>query len=278
MLLTEPPGWNGLLALKSHICSRLARFSRTISPSTACNAAAFFDADLRYILTITLVELPENDYSELNQAALNLLSSLNDIVNEDLVNPSHGPASSSLGSPEPHLHNGLAIIGDRYPRLNSLISFLESTSGQYNLVTGPRTLFKLLENQAGKLAIERVLAWKELLERTIAGVKELKRLNLPTAQQQELKDSPESPSTPAEPSARQSTASAVIDAIFKDFCQRDCGTLHEIKLKVSDEWQSGAQQSALDMFMSVCNEMVWQEAKCGPFKYAISPLSCRVSS
>jgi hypothetical protein len=169
MLLTDSPGWNGLLALKLCISRRLARFVRTTTASTPVdsrrrrNEAAFLDADLRYIFHTTPVELADYDYTELDQAALNLLASLNEIVNEDLVKPSHGPNGQPVKLPESPVENGMAIIADRFSRLWSLITFLESASGEYTLITGPQTMFKLLDNTAGKLAVERVLAWKELL-------------------------------------------------------------------------------------------------------------------
>jgi hypothetical protein len=196
MLLTESPGWNGLLALKLRLSPKLARFVRTTAPSTPVdsrrrrNDAAFLDADLRYILHATPVELPEYDYTDLDQAALNLLASLNGIVNEDLIKPSHGPNGRPVKSPESLLDDDTAIFADRFPRLWSLISFLESASGEYTLITGPRPIFKLLDNTAGKLAIEQVLAWKELLERTILGAKEFKNINLPAAQPQHTLESP----------------------------------------------------------------------------------------
>ncbi|KAL2869472.1 uncharacterized protein BJX67DRAFT_379026 [Aspergillus lucknowensis] len=268
MLLTDSPGWNGVQALRSHLSGRLARFTRTIAPSAPVNArkwrndAAFLDTDLRSIITATpaTIEHPENDYSEIEQTALNLLSSLNEIVNNDLVKPSQAP--------ECHSQNGMALLGDQYPSLDSLIKFVDCTPGQYNLIIGPRALFKLPENQTGKSAIDRVIAWKELLERTILGAKELKNVNLPIVQQH---DTPESPLAQEKPGQQQRTASAVIDAIFKDFQQRDCGISHEIKLRISDEWQSDTHQAAFDMFISVCHQMVWQEAKCGSFKVKVDP-------
>ncbi|KAL3440864.1 hypothetical protein BJX65DRAFT_314391 [Aspergillus insuetus] len=269
MLLTESPGWNGLLALKLRLSRKLARFVRTRAPSTSVdsrrqrNEGAFLDADLRYILHATPVKLPEYDYTELDQAALNLLASLNGIVNEDLIKPSHGPNGRPVKSPESLLDDDTAIFADRFPRLWSLISFLESASGEYTLITGPRPMFKLLDNAAKKLAIEQVLAWKELLERTILGAKEFKNVNLPAAQPQ---DTPESPPSQAD---FPTTAGGVVRAIFEDFRQSKCGPPHEIKLKVADEWEYGAHQGALDMFISVCNETIWQEAKCGPFKVKV---------
>ncbi|KAL2859987.1 5'-methylthioadenosine/S-adenosylhomocysteine nucleosidase family protein [Aspergillus lucknowensis] len=262
MLLTDSPGWNSLQALRSHLSGRLARFTRAIAPSAPVKArkwrndAAFLDAGLRYIITATpaTIEQPDNDSSEIDQTALNLLSSLNDIVNNDLVKPSQAP--------ERHSQDGMANLGDQYPGLNSLVNFIEYTPGEYNLITGPRALFKLPENQIGKTEIDRVIASKELLERSILGAKEPKNVNLPTVQQP---DTPESPLAQEKPDLQQRTASAVIDAIFKDFRQRDCGISHEVKLGISDEWQSDTHQAAFDMFISVCHEMVWQEAKCGSF-------------
>ncbi|KAJ0425354.1 hypothetical protein BJY00DRAFT_179523 [Aspergillus carlsbadensis] len=271
MLRTELPGWDALQILRLHISRKLARFVRTTSPSKPGdsrrqrNDAAFLDADLRYIFHATPAEIPDSDLTELDQAALGLLASLNNIVNVDVIKPSHGLNGQPASAPESALDNGTSIIANRFPRLGSLITFLESASGQFTLITGPRTMFTLLENTAGDLAIERVRTWKQLLERATLGAREFKNINLPAVKPQ---GTPESHLLQAD---HQADAGRVIRTIFKDFRQSACGTGHEIKLKVSDECQSCAHQVALDMFMSVCNKMVWQEAKCGPFKVNLNP-------
>ncbi|KAK4867782.1 hypothetical protein LT330_006665 [Penicillium expansum] len=281
MLPTESLGWNGLQALKSRLSDRLARFTRNRMPDSRPhklqNDAAFFEADLRHIFTKTpmVFNVSEHDYYDMDQMAQNLLASLNDMVNRDLIESLEGPNSQKSKSPEsgqfkrsrtaPH---DIMVLGDKYPRLTALFEFLDVSPDQFNLTTGPGSLlFSLPQGEAGNIAMGRVTKWKAFLEQCAVGTQKSQGLQLISLQQEEL--SAKEPSQD-QPDLRQKRASAVVDTIFKEFRHHNCGKVHEIKLRVSDDWQTGPYQTALEMFVSSCPDgNVWQEAKCGSFHVTI---------
>lgn len=109
-----PTGWNGLQALKSQLTGRLAGFTRRQRPSgqprKSDNNAAFFEDDLRYILTAKAVVVPlsEERYKDMDNMSLCLLAELNDIVNRDLINLPDGKdchESKSPGNMIPNLYD-----------------------------------------------------------------------------------------------------------------------------------------------------------------------------
>lgn len=279
MLPTESLGWNGLQALKSRLSGRLVRFTRNRVPHSRPyklqNDAAFFEVDLRHIFTITptIFDIPEDDYDYMDEVAQKLLVSLNEMVNGDLIERLEGLNSQESKSSEnvsskcsrtaPY---DIMVLGDTYPRLSALFGFLENSTDQFNLAMGPGScLFRLSQGQAGTIAMENVTKWRLFLEQ------------IATRKQKSLAFQPISPhgaellsteSTQNQLDFRQKRASIVVHAMFKEFRQYNCGKTHEIKLRVSDEWQTGSHQAALDMFVSCCpDDSVWQEAKCGSFRY-----------
>lgn len=163
------------------------------------------------------------------------------------------------------LGHDITVLGDKYPRLSALFGFLDTSLDQFNLTTGPGSLlFILPQGLAGSIATDRVAKWKTFLEQSAAGTP--KSQVFQPISHQELEFSTKE-STENQPELHQKRASVVVDAIFKEFRYHNCGKAHEIKLKVSDEWQTGPCQTALDMFVSSCPDgSVWQEAKCGSFQ------------
>jgi hypothetical protein len=278
MLPTESFGWNGLQALKSSLSGRLAGFTRNRAPQSGpqkwLNDAAFFEADLRYIFKATpvIVDLSDQDYGDMDQMAQDLLVSLDHMVNGDLIKPLEEPnrqeskwsESRPPGHSRPARHD-IAILSDKYPRLGALISFLDTGPVQFNLTTGPGSLlFTPPQGRAGIIAMDRVTKWKAFLERLAAGIQKSQSIQFNSLQQAEwlAKES-----TQYQLDVLQKRASVVVDAIFKEFRQLNCGVTHEIKLRVPDEWHTSHRLPALDMFVSCCPDgSVWQEAQCGSFR------------
>lgn len=263
MLLTKSLGWNGIQILKSRLTGRLAKFVRNTKPDSRPhklqNDAAFFEIDLRYVLTATpvVVEFSEHDYADMDQLARDLLKSLNDMVNGDLIGPLE---EARIG---PH---DLSLLGDSYPRLTSLVGFLDASTGQFNLTTGlDAFIFKLPEGQAGNIAMERISKLKAFLERFMADTQKSQGFKTISQPQVEL---PEDFPSLKLPRVHEKRASVVVNTIFNEFRQLSCPETHEIKLRVSDEWQTGPSHITLDMFLSCCfSGNTWQEAKCGTFQY-----------
>ncbi|KAJ5608344.1 hypothetical protein N7537_004963 [Penicillium hordei] len=259
MLLTGSLGWIGIQAVKSRLIGRLARFTRNTQPDSRPqklqNDAAFFEADLRYILTATPVgaDFSEHDYADMDQMAQDLLASLNDMVNGDLI----GPLGATWIGP-----HDISLLRVKYPRLTSLIAFLDMSMDEFNLTTGSGSvLFILPQGQAGSLAMERITNLKAFLQRFAANTQKSQGLQIISPPQTELS---EKVYTQGQPGVHVKRASIVVNAIFKEFRQLSCGEAHEIKLRVSDEWQTGPFDTILDIFVSCCPDgSIWQQAKCG---------------
>ncbi|KAK2786761.1 hypothetical protein FQN53_006237 [Emmonsiellopsis sp. PD_33] len=285
MLPTESLGWNGLQALKSRLCGRLSRFTRDNSiagrPDKSQNDAVFFEADLRYIIMTTpaVVDISDDEYFAMDQTAQRLLESLNDMVNGDLVDSLDTPIDQGLKSferePARYMHEvsrDVTMFGDRYPRLSSLIVFLENSANRFTLTTSPGPcLFTPPQGHAGRVAIDRVAKWKTFLQRFATG-----RENSWSPQAIPLlprKETLPRESAQEQPGGHPKWASVVVNAVFKDFQEHNCGRTHEIRLKVSDDWQIHPGQPTLDMFVSCCPDRVaWQQAKCGSFQMRIDDL------
>ncbi|ODH20252.1 hypothetical protein ACO22_05932 [Paracoccidioides brasiliensis] len=270
MLPTQSLGWNGLQALKSRLTGRLLSLPRGAPvgsrPSKWENDAAFLEADLRYIFKTTPVgvDFSEQDYHDMDRIAQDLLASLNDMVNSTLIE-SVGKTSKSSDT---GLHD-ITILGDKYPKLSGLICFLNASSDKCNLTTGSGPLlFMLPQGRAGTIALGRVAEWKAYLERLMASTQKSLGPQPICLSQEEFMTGVAAAQNQSD--MYQKRASIVINAIFNEFRQRSCGETHEIKLKVSEEWQTGSDGPALDMFISRCMERgVWQQAKCGSFKIMV---------
>lgn len=274
MLPTKSIGWNALQALKSRLSGRLARFKRNnahdVRPDKSQNDAAFFETDLRYIFTApyTINDFAQDEYYEVDQKALDLLASLDDMVDRGLVEPRGRSNSEGPSEPPDHhetIPHDISMISNNFPRLGALIDFLDTSLEQFNLAQGPGSvLFILPQGDAGSLAIRRLSELKKILELSAAGAQNPQSSQFPAFKRCEtlVEEKIHTKST-----MRQKNASVIIDAMFKQFRQGNCGEVHEIKLRVPDEWQAGNHQSVLDMFVSSGpSGTLWQETQCGPFQ------------
>ncbi|KAL4734587.1 hypothetical protein BDV11DRAFT_197964 [Aspergillus similis] len=283
MLPTVSPGWSSLQTVRSRLSGRLSRFSRSdddaceSSSQTLQNKIAFLETDLRHLfITIpSIATIPEENVHRFERCAQDLLSALNDIVNVDLVEAltalkTTARSTDGLSDEGANSHD-LVPLAEHYPDLSRLLSLLETSPGQFSLVTDQgSSLFVLPEGQDGDAVMTSVAEIKDLLSRVPEDAnKQPTSLTLP------LPTDDDSCTTLDQAAGHQHTAprryaSSIVNALFEDIRQRNCGKLHEIKLKVSDEWQTSAREVPLDMFFSCClDPMAWHEAKCGPIQAAI---------
>ncbi|KAE8378190.1 hypothetical protein BDV26DRAFT_292537 [Aspergillus bertholletiae] len=283
MLPTVLPGWSSLQTLRSRLSGRLARFSRSddsaseSSSQTLQNKRAFFETDLRYLfITVSMVAtIPNYDVHRFERCAQDLLSALNDIVNVDLVEALTAlktAARSTDGFAEEgaNLHD-LVPLAERYPDLSRLLSLLEASPAHFSLATDQgSSLFILPAGQAGDAVMTSLAEIKDLVSRVLYDANKQ-----PTSLTPPLPTDDDSCTMLGQAAGHQLTAphryaSSIVNSLFKDIRQRNCGKPHEIKLKVSDEWQTSAREVPLDMFFSCClDPMAWHEAKCGPIQAAI---------
>jgi hypothetical protein len=275
-LPTESLGWSGLQALKSQLSGRLAGLvlDRRPSdrPSRLDNDAAFFEDDLRYILTAksVIVQLSEERYKDMDNMALSLLDVLNDTVNGDLIELQEvrDRCRSELpehSSPKPH---DITVLGSRYRHLSAMFCFLQARpEDRFSLATGPDPLlFILPPGGYGKVARGHAKNWRAFLDRLSAEAAISQGLQFISLQAmglsaEELSDD--------QSDLLERRASMVVDVIFKEFRQLNCADVrtHEIKLRLSGLY-SGPPQPALDVFVSCCPNWtsdMWHEARCGSF-------------
>lgn len=278
MLASESLAWNWLQAIRSRLLGRLAWFTRKRArddrPNRLENDAALIETDLRYILKPTQLpmELSKEDFDEFVEMTENLLTSLNEMVNEDLINSSGELSCQGYESPEAvGFHNDLdrrsheiEMLGDRYENLGALLRFLDISTGKFNLASGPNpSLFILPHRAARARVINHVTEWILFSERFVADT--LVREGFRTAQSSAAALVTEPPEDEADMLWGQT--SPVVGAIFRQFQMMKCGKLHEIKLQVSEEVYPSQHNSALDMFISCClHEDQWHEAQCESFQ------------
>ncbi|KAL2808195.1 hypothetical protein BJX63DRAFT_424829 [Aspergillus granulosus] len=278
--------WNSLLTLQSRLSNRLAKvtssdWSLSNSPSQKRqNDTAFLEADLRYIFTTIPVILGPSfgSYDDIERHARQLLEVLNQIVNPALIETSRLLKQASevtLGlahqNADPH---DVAALGKQYPKLGSLLTFLETSDTKFHFTIGQdSSLFSLPEGALGDATVKCVAQVKEALG-TIAYEAKTQprpsRSSLPTDESAISSSvAPENP-TGQEDTVPRKYASVVINSIFKELRHRNCGKSHEIKLRVSDDWQTSARDVPLDMFLSCCMDRGgWHQVKCGSFEVAI---------
>lgn len=262
MLPTESLGWIGFQALKVRLAGRLAPFaSRKASvdrPTRIQNDADLLDCDLRDVLkTATLdVELSVEEYHDLHQRAHGLLLSLNHMVNEEFIS-GYADDDSSLGD-----SHDIAKVGSVYPRLAALMVFLDASNhSQFDLLSDPSSsLFMLRSDAIRNQAISQVAAWKAVLQRLIVRSDQSQSRNdafQPQMRLDELKPKLHQNALPRNP------VGDVMDAIFKEFQQINCGMTHEIKLRVLEESHTDSSRPKIEMLMSCCQSGCdWQEAVC----------------
>ncbi|KAL3474871.1 hypothetical protein BJX99DRAFT_230848 [Aspergillus californicus] len=275
MILTTSPAWTSLQALQSRLSGKLARFTRStnLSPrdsaaQKAQNEAAFLEADLRYIFTTipAVLKVPDQNYVELETRTQQLLTTLDDNVNRDFVEAlqaltKQGPESHNDPSSHPKTNShDLTSLGVEFPRLSAMLDLLENSTTQFNLTAsqGPSTctIFLLPNGDTGDVVLNHVGQMKEFLMSLVCNAEEHQPSQLHPLQ-----------SVPAQPQALpERYASALVGTLIREMQQHSCESLHEMKLKVSDEWQVGAHKPPLDMFLSCCIEQTgWHQAQCGAF-------------
>ncbi|KAL4862728.1 hypothetical protein BDV12DRAFT_39084 [Aspergillus spectabilis] len=284
MLPTASPGWSCLQTLRSRLSGRLARFARSDDGSstgfsqTLRNDAAFFEADLRYIFTTNpaIVTIPDDTDNEFERRAQELLAALNDVVNQDLVKTlgeqgREQPAALTGGLLKAgvNLHD-LASLNERYPNLSSLLDLLETSTGHFNLATDEgSSLFVLPKGHAGDAVKGSVAQFKDILLQVLYSA-DIQPTSLPPPLPTE-----ESPAfeqgVGREDALSRRYASVIVNTMFQDLRQRSCGKPHEIKLKVSEDWQTSEHEVPLDMFLSCClDQLRWHQTQCGPVRKAIN--------
>ncbi|KAJ0419565.1 hypothetical protein BJY00DRAFT_324312 [Aspergillus carlsbadensis] len=276
MLSTELPGWRSLQTLRSRLSGRLARFAKgDEGASGGCsqahqNQAAFFETDLRNIFTTLpmLLTIPGEFGDSFERQAEELLGLLNKIVNHDLV-----AALEALKEKEvPKLSNNVTKLHDlaplalRYPKIGSLLAVLETSTIKFNLVTDQgASLFVLPDGQAGDAATKCVAELKGLLSQILYEAN-----RQPGSPGPELATKDNSSAALDQPAGGHGPvppryASVMLNTLLGNIRQRSCGKLHEMKLRVSDDWQIGTREVPLELFLSCClDQMGWHHAKCSP--------------
>ncbi|UKZ96879.1 uncharacterized protein TrAFT101_011654 [Trichoderma asperellum] len=270
MLPTESLGWIGFQALKVRLAGRLAVLAKREAdldrPTKYQNDVDLLDCDLRDIFkTATLdIDLISEDFKELEERAQDLLISLNDMVNEDIIY-----------SPKTSAHNGshdITKIRNAYPKLSALMLYLDASDyKQFNLLGDPGpSLFILPRDHIGDQIVSQVLAWKMFLQRVVArSDKSQSWLGIGVSQSPMYAG----PVKLAEQklSMVQNPVGVVMDAILKEFQQTNCGITHELKLRVLEELYTSPYHPRLEMLLSCCqSERDWQEAICDSFRNPVN--------
>lgn len=263
MLPTESLAWIGFQALKVRLAGRLAAFASrkaTVDrPTKVQNDADLLDCDLRDIFkTTTLdVDLSNEDFDDLDQSAHDLLISLNHMVNEDFIEGNIDDENSHSDS------HDITKITSVYPKLVALMLFLDASDHrQFDLVSDPSlSLFILPYGEIGNQSLSQVItAWKAVLQRLVARSDQSRSWH--GISQPQMRVGALDPERP-QPAVAQNPVGIVMDAIFKEFQQVNCGMTHEVKLRVLDELHTSSQRPKIEMLMSCCqSECDWQEAVC----------------
>jgi hypothetical protein len=260
MLPTKSLGWIGFQALKVRLAGRLAVLARREAdvgrPTKYQNDVDLLDCDLRDIFnTVTLdLDLSQEDFNDLADGAQELVMSLNDMVNEDIIH--------SLKAPFHHGSHDITKMRDIYPKLADLMLFLDATDyRQFNLVGDPgSSLFILARGEIGDQVVNQVIAWKAFLQRLVAQFD--KSLSWHTISQPQMRIGAIKPAE-NQPNVVQNPVGVAMDAIFKEFQQASCGVTHEVKLRVLEELHTSSYLPKLELLLSCCqSECDWQEAIC----------------
>lgn len=265
MLPTESLGWIGFQALKVRLAGRLAVLARREAdverPTKYQNDVHLLDCDLRDAFeAATLdIELSSDDFTDLEERARDLLISLNDMVNEDIIY-----------SPKASAHNGphdITKMRSIYPKLSALMLYLDASDyKQYNLVGDPRSLFIPPRGHIGDQIGSKIMAWKMFLQRVAARSDKSQRW-LGTGTSQFPMQKAAVKQAEQNLSMAQNPVGAAMDAILKEFQQTNCGITHEVKLRVLEETHTSPYQPKVEMLLSCCqSERNWQEAICDSFQ------------
>ncbi|KAL7918287.1 hypothetical protein ACQKWADRAFT_247876 [Trichoderma austrokoningii] len=262
MLLTESLGWIGFQALKVRLAGRLAGLTRRGAdvgrPTKYQNDVDLLDCDLRDIFkTATLdIDLLSEDFTDLEERAQDLLISLNDMVNEDII--CSLAASAHNGS-----HDITKIMGI-YPKLSALMLYLDASDyKQFSLIGDPGpSLFILPRGHIGDQIVNQIMAWKMFLQRVVARSDKSQNWLGTGIWQPPMQIGTVKP-TEEKLSMVQNPVGVVMDSILKEFQQTHCGITHEVKLRVLEELHTSSHQPNLEILLSCCqSESDWQEAVC----------------
>ncbi|RMJ15841.1 hypothetical protein CDV36_004482 [Fusarium kuroshium] len=248
------------------------------------NNAALIEMDLDTILRAnhSVTDLTSEAFENMDNAALDLLRSLNIMANLQLIT-NERPSTNPDATPNPaeptdsrlaDLQAGFdefARLGADFRRLHRLMSFLASPSAlddqrEFRLATGTHPLFVLPPEDTGDLAISHLRTWNEIIG-TLAG----RPQTVSDCSFVPLEAMVESTGQETWNERRGERVTSVIEAIFNEFRRLDCvkKTTHEIRLHVSSDLYTGRQvyQHNLDMFISCCpaSTLIWQNSQCGSF-------------
>ncbi|KAL7784114.1 hypothetical protein V8C37DRAFT_396360 [Trichoderma ceciliae] len=259
---TESLGWIGFQALKVRFAGRLTAFSKPRAdldrPTKYQNDIDLLESDLRDIFqTETLdVEISDHDFDILDRTAHDFLLSLNGMVNEDFIDEGTDFKTSHKES------HDIIKIGNIYPKLAALMfSVDKSASKQLNLVSNANSsVFILPHGDIGNQVMCQVTDWRMILQRLVAMSGESQcSYGIPQLQTRlgEVKLAQH------QASLAQNFVGFIMDAIFKEFQQANCGMTHQVKLRVLDEKYTFSNRPKLEMLLSCCQSGAdWQEAVC----------------
>lgn len=285
---TKSSTWNYLQALGACVSGRLGRFSRTSAPHARPmkrgNNAALIELDLDPILrtTLSVHYLTKEIFEKMDEAALDLLRSLNTMVNLPLIT-SEGISTNRNEWIEPNEIEDSHVTGLRervetvatlqtdLTHLHKLMSFLASPrigtdQRQFSLTTGLYPLFVLPLRDSGDSAMDSLRRWSEILQALQGRPQPSDDCSFVS-----LEPVTESYGQKELDQHRGESVSNVVQDIFKEFRQLGCvtKTTHEIRLHVTDDLYSGrlGHERNLEMFISCCpgSTLIWQNAECGNF-------------
>ncbi|PTB65209.1 purine and uridine phosphorylase [Trichoderma citrinoviride] len=157
----------------------------------------------------------------------------------------------------------IAKIGSVYPNLAALMLFLdESDYRQFDLASDPSSsLFISACGETIIQALKHVAAWRTVLQRLMSRSDQFQGWHGILQRQTSIGGmQPER----SRPPVIQNPVGVMMDAIFKEFEQVNCGMTHEVKLRVLDELHTAeSQHLKIEMLISGCqSECDWQEAIC----------------
>jgi hypothetical protein len=203
----------------------------------------------------------------LDNKARNLLECLDEIVNDALLHDHVSQLESSQGGNSIY---DASVLSESYPRLASLVCFLQTSADQFSLISSDGwSIFKQPHGEIERQAICRVAEWKSTLDRLEVNAMNLRSVHFQQSSSASLSVSP----MLDQDDVLQKRASLVIDGIFKEFRRLNCKGEHEVKVRLTEQWYTNPSPGALAMFMSCCQSVNgWHEAECGKFEYVQRPL------
>ncbi|EEU35604.1 uncharacterized protein NECHADRAFT_86785 [Fusarium vanettenii 77-13-4] len=291
--VTESPGWNGLKDLGACVSGRLGQYSRPgmpdHRPGKRDNDASIIEIYLGPIIraNYSVTDLTQEAFKRMDDTALNLLRSLNSIVNLQLITTERPPIDihdvpGTTHAEDNHLAElrssvgRMARLGAGFEQLHHLTSFLVSPSTlgdqrELSLGTGKYPLFTLPPGDTGDLAIGCLRRWHEILKTLPGGSPTFEDLSFYPSEATE-----ESTENYEWNERRGEHVGSIVKVITDEFRRLSCvkERRHEILLQVSNDLPATRPDNPpkLDMFISRCptSNLIWQESQCGDFDAKIS--------